>query len=110
MDIGGERSGAVSGSMNMLGNLGAAASAVLFPYFVANVTLPVIAETTGTANSFFAFAAVMNVLAAIAWLFMNPRRKLTTRLSPGALRLRIAIAIVGVILLTVAIVYSKFLI
>lgn len=109
MDIGGNRSGAISGSMNMLGNLGAAASAVLFPYFVAHVTLPHIAETAGTANSFFAFAATINVLAVVAWLFMNPRRRLTEKLSAAALRLRIAGFAVLVVVVIAALVYSQFL-
>ena len=43
--------------MNMVGNLGAAVSAVAFPYFVANVTIPSLVETTGTPASFFLFAA-----------------------------------------------------
>jgi len=76
MDIGGNRSGAVSGAMNMVGNLGAAMSAVAFPYFVANVTLPYFAEQPGNANSFFVFAAIMNGLAALAWCLMNPMREL----------------------------------
>ncbi|MDA2938413.1 MFS transporter [Acidobacteria bacterium AH-259-A15] len=109
MDIGGDRSGAVSGSMNMLGNLGAAASAVLFPYFVAHVTIPHIAETTGTANSFFAFAATMNVLAVVAWLFMNPCRRLTEKLSLAALRLRIVAFAVMVIVVIAALIYTQFL-
>jgi ACS family glucarate transporter-like MFS transporter len=109
MDIGGERSGAVSGSMNMLGNLGAAASAMLFPYFVANVTIPGIAPTTGTANSFFVFAATMNLLAMVAWMFMNPRRKVTERLSPEALRGRIVIFAILMILVACALIYTKFL-
>ena len=85
MDIGGSRSGAVSGAMNMVGNMGAAVSAVAFPYFVANVTIPYLRRETGTANSFFVFAAVMNVLAIVAWMFMNPLRQLK-ELSSGALR------------------------
>jgi ACS family glucarate transporter-like MFS transporter len=40
MDIGGDKSGAVSGSMNMVGNIGSAVSAIIFPYFVANITIP----------------------------------------------------------------------
>jgi MFS transporter, ACS family, glucarate transporter len=74
MDIGGAKSGAVSGAMNMLGNLGSAFSAIIFPVFVASVTLPYFAETTGTANSFFVFAATLNSLAIVAWMFMNPKR------------------------------------
>ena len=46
--------------------------------FVANVTIPGIADTTGTANSFFVFAATMNVMAVVAWIFMNPLRPLKT--------------------------------
>ena len=108
MDIGGSRSGAVSGAMNMVGNLGAALSAVLFPYFVANVTLPIFATTTGTANSFFVFAALMNALAVVAWLFMNPLRPLR-ELSNQAIQLRLA-AFVGLILLVVAaLIYTKFM-
>ena len=66
MDIGGSRSGAVSAAMNMVGNMGAAVSAVAFPFFVAHVTIPVVAATPGTANSFFVFAAAMNALAVVA--------------------------------------------
>lgn len=76
MDIGGSRSGAVSAAMNMVGNLVAALSAVAFPFFVGHVTLPFFAKEIGTANSFLVFAATMNVLALIAWIFMNPRRAL----------------------------------
>lgn len=62
MDIGGSRSGAVSGSMNMVGNLGAAFSAVAFPFFVNHVTIPWIAPETNSASSFFVFAAAINLL------------------------------------------------
>jgi len=94
MDIGGGKSGAVSGAMNMLGNLGSAFSAIIFPYFVAHVTLPWLAEQPGTANSFFLFAAAMNVAAAGAWLFMDPRRKVAERISPAQVRIRLAFFVV----------------
>lgn len=109
MDIGGSRSGAVSGAMNMVGNLGAALSAVAFPYFVANVTIPFFAETTGTANSFFIFAGAMNVLAVVAWLFMNPLRQLKA-LPPGALKVRMGLLVAIIALVIAALVYTKFLI
>ncbi len=108
MDIGGSRSGAVSGAMNMVGNLGAAVSAVAFPYFVANVTIPGIAETTGTANSFFAFAAVINLMAIVAWIFMNPLRQLK-EISSGALKLRLALFLALVAMVIVLLLYTKFL-
>lgn len=41
MDIDGERTGAVSAAMNMAGNVGATLSAVLFPYFMTHITIPV---------------------------------------------------------------------
>ena len=107
MDIGGDRSGAVSGAMNMVGNMGAALSAVLFPYFVANVTIPVLADTPGTASSFFVFAAVMNGLAVAAWCFMNPRRKLK-EISPGALKARMAFFAGLIVVVISALLYTKF--
>jgi ACS family glucarate transporter-like MFS transporter len=99
MDIGGGKSGAVSGAMNMLGNLGSAFSAIIFPYFVANVTLPYFAEETGTANSFFVFAATFNVLAAVAWLFMNPKKTISDSVSPRQARIRLVLFIIAAVLL-----------
>ncbi len=99
MDIGGKKSGAVSGAMNMMGNLGSAFSAIIFPHFVAYVSLPYFAEETGTANSFFVFAATINVLAAIAWLFMNPKKKISDSVSPRQVRIRLVIFIIAAVLL-----------
>lgn len=97
MDIGGAKSGAVSGTMNMLGNLGSAASAVLFPYFLDHVTIPYFAEKQGTANSFFVFAATLNIAAIIAWMLMDPRRKFDTSLSKTAIRLRMTLFLLSVV-------------
>ena len=108
MDIGGSRSGAVSAAMNMIGNLGAALSAVAFPFFVANVTIPVLAETEGTANSFFVFAAIINVMAVVAWVFMNPRRKLK-KISSGQWMLRLLMFLGLLLVVVFALVYTKFL-
>ena len=108
MDIGGSRSGAVSGAMNMVGNMGAALSAVAFPYFVANVTIPYFAETVGTANSFFVFAAVMNILAVIAWMFMNPLRKLR-EIPQKALRIRLGLFAALIVFVISALIYTKFM-
>jgi ACS family glucarate transporter-like MFS transporter len=99
MDIGRESSGAVSGAMNMLGNLGSAFSAIVFPYFVANVTMPYFAEQTGTANSFFFFAAVINVLAAVAWLFMNPKKAISASVSPRQAKIRLVLFIIAAVAL-----------
>ncbi|MBE0536290.1 MAG: MFS transporter [Phycisphaerae bacterium] len=74
-DIGGKNSGAVSGAMNMVGNIGAALSAIMFPFFK-------------DANVFFLLAAGLNLAAIAVWCFMNPNRASDARLSPAAVRRR----------------------
>lgn len=108
MDIGGSRSGAVSAAMNMVGNMGAAVSAVAFPFFVANVTIPLFAETLGTANSFFVFAGTMNLLAVVAWLFMNPLRELKA-VSASAMNTRLVLFVALIAAVITALVYVNFL-
>ncbi len=63
VDIGGKGSGAVSGSMNMLGNAGA---------FVSSITFPLLIRVTGSATSYFLLAAALNVVAVACWLGMTP--------------------------------------
>jgi ACS family glucarate transporter-like MFS transporter len=108
MDIGGSRSGAVSAAMNMVGNLGAALSAVAFPYFVAHVTIPGVADTKGTANSFFVFAATMNLLAVGAWMLMNPHRELKP-ISSAALKTRLLLFLLLILLVVAAVIYTNIL-
>jgi ACS family glucarate transporter-like MFS transporter len=109
MDIGGDKSGAVSGSMNMVGNIGSAVSAIIFPYFVANITIPYFTENTGTANSFFVFAAALNGLAIVTWFFMNPRRSSAKQLSRTAILVRFAVMIsLLVLLVLITILYRVF--
>ena len=108
MDIGGSRSGAVSGAMNMVGNLGAAVSAVAFPFFVANIAMPFFAPEVGTANSFFVFAAIMNLLAVFAWTMMNPLRELKP-ISPQALKIRLAFFVILLVSVISAVIYTKFI-
>lgn len=107
MDIGGALAGTVSGAMNMVGNLGSAASAILFPWFIANVTLPIVAERTGTANAFFVFAAGLNLLGAAAWLGMNPLRADLSG-SPARARWRVALFVGLMVLVVAAVVVPKF--
>jgi ACS family glucarate transporter-like MFS transporter len=106
MDIGGPHAGAVSGAMNMIGNLGSAASAILCPWFVTHVTLPVFATAPGTANAFFIFAAALNVVAILAWLGMNPQRA-AVHGNAGRSRLRAVIFIALIILVIALIVGPK---
>ncbi len=108
MDIGGSRSGAVSAAMNMVGNMGAAVSAVVFPYFVAKITLPYLAEAPGTPASFFVFAATMNIIAVVCWIFMNPLRQLKP-ISDRALTGRKIVFGCIVALVIFALIYTKFI-
>lgn len=64
VDVGGRISGAVSGSMNMVGNVGSFVSATAFPYLLG---------LTGTASAYFAVAAALNVAAVFCWLGMGPK-------------------------------------
>ena len=107
MDIGGAHSGTVSGAMNMVGNLGSAASAMLFPWFVAHVTLPVVVPQAGTANAFFIFAAGLNVAAAGMWLMMNPARQPAA--SPAAVRLRVTLFVILILVVIGLVVIPKIL-
>jgi len=91
-DIGGANSGAVSGSMNMVGNIGAALSAIAFP-LLQN-------EDTGSANTFFVLAAGLNIIAVGAWCFMNPNRISDRTLSPAAIRRRFIAMFMSLFLLT----------
>ena len=109
MDIGGTSSGAVSGTMNMLGSLGAATSAIIFPFFIANVTLPFFAEKTGNGNSFFILAAAVNILALVSWVFMNPMKKLNYSMSKEKIRLRVTVLIASIMSIFISLyVYKTF--
>ncbi len=98
-DIGGANSGAVSGSMNMVGNIGAALSAIAFP-LLQN-------QETGNANTFFVVAAGLNFVAIAAWCAMNPNRVSDKKLSPAAIRRRFIAMLTGLFVLTAAAVGFK---
>jgi ACS family glucarate transporter-like MFS transporter len=91
-DIGGVNSGAVSGSMNMVGNIGAALSAIVFPLLLN--------KETGSANNFFILAAGLNFVAIVTWCFMNPNRTRDKELSPQAIRRRFIAMLTSLVLLT----------
>jgi MFS transporter, ACS family, glucarate transporter len=67
IDIGGKHAGAVSGTMNMAGNLGAAITALAFAY------LP---ETSRGNVAFFYTAAALSLVALVCWLIADPSRKI----------------------------------
>lgn len=67
-DIGKQQAGAVSGNMNMAGNLGAFITSLAFPYLL---------SWAGSPSVFFYLAAAFNVLALFFWLQMNPLKKIS---------------------------------
>jgi ACS family glucarate transporter-like MFS transporter len=67
IDIGGSHAGAVSGTMNMAGNLGSAITALAFAY------LP---ETSKGNVAFFYTAATLSGAAIVCWLLARPERKI----------------------------------
>jgi len=58
IDIAGRHTGALSGAMNMIGNLGSFASSVTFPMLV---------DFSGSAKSYFYLAALLDALAVVLW-------------------------------------------
>ncbi len=67
IDIGKQRAGVVSGTMNMAGNFGSFLTAIAFPY---------LAKWTGSYTPFFIVAAGLNTIAIALWLLLDPRRTL----------------------------------
>jgi len=67
IDIGGAHAGAVSGTMNMAGNLGSAITALAFAY------LP---ESSKGNEAFFYTAAALSGAAIVCWLLANPGRRI----------------------------------
>jgi len=68
IDIGKEHSGAVSGTMNMAGNIGSFITALAFPYFL---------SWTGSEIPFFYVAAFLSLISIFAWINMNPEKEIT---------------------------------
>jgi len=69
IDIGKEHSGAVSGTMNMAGNIGSFVTALAFPYLL---------SWTGTETTFFYAAATLGGISIISWLRMDPEKSILT--------------------------------
>lgn len=67
IDIGEQHSGAVSGTMNMAGNIGSFLTALAFPY---------LAAWTGTTTPFFFLAAGLNGIAVGIWLIADPQKSI----------------------------------
>ena len=67
VDIGKKNAGAVSGTMNMAGNIGSFLTALAFPYLT---------DWTGSVDYFFYVAAALNVIAILLWLQVKADRGL----------------------------------
>ncbi|MGQ0636440.1 MAG: MFS transporter [Planctomycetaceae bacterium] len=74
VDIGRRHSGAVSGTMNMVGNLGSFATGIAFPYLL---------SWSGTHVTFFYVAAGLNLLAIALWCGVRPARELVVHRTDG---------------------------
>ncbi len=64
VDIGRRRSGVVSGTMNMAGNVGSFITSLAFPYLL---------KWTGSPTPFFYVAASLNLIAIGLWMLTDPR-------------------------------------
>ena len=67
IDIAKEDAGAVSGTMNMAGNLGAFITIILFPYLL---------SWTGDHQVFFYVCSILSLLAILMWVFMKPEKSI----------------------------------
>lgn len=67
IDIGRRHSGAVSGTMNMAGNIGSFVTALAFPYLLA---------WTQSDAAFFYVGALLNAMGVAIWMLMRPERPL----------------------------------
>ncbi|MFY0606570.1 MAG: MFS transporter [Cyclobacteriaceae bacterium] len=65
VDIGKSNAGAVTGTMNMAGNVGSFVTGIAFPYLVL---------WTGTYDTFFVLAGILVGLSIIAWVFLDPTK------------------------------------
>ncbi|MEM1134474.1 MAG: MFS transporter [Bacteroidota bacterium] len=63
VDIGKANSGAVSGTMNMAGNVGA---------FITSLTFPYLQALTGSVEPFFFLGAGLNIIAVVLWMGARP--------------------------------------
>lgn len=67
VDIGRKNSGAVSGTMNMAGNIGSFITALAFPY---------LKDWFNSTTPFFFVGAALNIVAIILWLSIKPEKPL----------------------------------
>lgn len=78
IDIGKENAGAVSGTMNMAGNLGAFTSILAFGYLADGLIKSGVDPKQALAGNdmFFYICAGLSVVSIFAWLLMNPNKSI----------------------------------
>jgi MFS transporter, ACS family, glucarate transporter len=67
VDVGGKSAGAVSGTMNMAGNLGSFATSLAFPYLMV---------WFNSSTPFFFIASALNAVAIVIWFAIKPEKSL----------------------------------
>jgi MFS family permease len=79
MDVGGRFAGSLSGSMNMMGNLGGAVGPLVVGYILAaGKAVPDAAPSLESWTTAFLVAAAIYGVGAVAWLFIDPVTPLET--------------------------------
>lgn len=78
IDIGKENAGAVSGTMNMAGNLGAFTSILAFGYLADSLINSGVDPKMALAgnDTFFYICAALSIISIVAWLLMNPNKSI----------------------------------
>jgi ACS family glucarate transporter-like MFS transporter len=78
IDIGKENAGAVSGTMNMAGNLGAFTSILAFGYLADGLIKSGVDPKQALAGNdmFFYVCAGLSLISIVAWLLMNPNKSI----------------------------------
>ncbi len=74
IDVGGERAGAVTGQMNMVGAFGAFATGLAFPYFY---------SAFNSVTPFFLTAVALNLAGAMLWGFIRRSNRSEPEVSTG---------------------------
>ncbi len=75
IDIGRSHAGAVSGTMNMAGNIGSFVTSLAFPYLLI---------WTGSPSPFFVVGATLNAGAALLWIGARPDRPIEVTRNAGS--------------------------
>jgi nitrate/nitrite transporter NarK len=70
MEVGGKHTGSLSGSMNMMGNLGGAMPGFVVPMVLTMTNLP--EATAPSWNAVFYLFAAVYVVGGLSWLAIDP--------------------------------------